>query len=146
MRSALIPIDMNQELHFFGKVAVKALIRNGEGKVLVCMNSYPGEPWDLPGGTLNAGEHPHDALVREVKEELGVDIEVGMPFAVDHFLKRATGKQTVFIALHATLKNPHAEFVFSDGEITEVQWVGKEDINSMEFFPVYRMLFEAYFK
>lgn len=133
------------ETHFVGKVALKALIQNEEGKLLVCMNSYGNEPWDLPGGTMNAGEHPHEALVREVKEELGVDITLGEPFAIDHFIKRGTGNQTVLIAMHATLTDPKSEIVLSDGEISEVRWIGKEDLDSMDFFSQYYDILKAFF-
>jgi 8-oxo-dGTP diphosphatase len=33
--------------------------------------------WELPGGKVDPGEHPLDALHREIREELGVEIEVG---------------------------------------------------------------------
>jgi 8-oxo-dGTP diphosphatase len=33
--------------------------------------------WELPGGKVEPGEHPADALLREIREELGVEIELG---------------------------------------------------------------------
>src|SRR5450759_238584 len=33
--------------------------------------------WELPGGKVEPGEHPKDALRREMREELGVEIELG---------------------------------------------------------------------
>ncbi|MEP7191242.1 MAG: NUDIX domain-containing protein [Actinomycetota bacterium] len=33
--------------------------------------------WELPGGKVEPGEAPHDALQREIREELGVEIELG---------------------------------------------------------------------
>jgi 8-oxo-dGTP diphosphatase len=33
--------------------------------------------WELPGGKVEPGEQPQDALLREVREELGVEIELG---------------------------------------------------------------------
>jgi|SRR5450631_2301832 len=33
--------------------------------------------WELPGGKVEPGEHPQDALLREIREELGVEIELG---------------------------------------------------------------------
>lgn len=35
--------------------------------------------WSLPGGLLERGEPPNAAVVREVREETGIDIEVGLP-------------------------------------------------------------------
>lgn len=65
-------------------VVCGALVR--DGRVLMVHRSparrwYP-DVWDLPGGHVEAGEEPRGALVRELREELGVDAKVvGGPIA-----------------------------------------------------------------
>jgi 8-oxo-dGTP diphosphatase len=68
------------------RVACAALVRGG--RVLLGHRSpgrrwYP-DVWDLPGGHVDDGETPACALAREVREELGVHIDVpaGAPDAV----------------------------------------------------------------
>ncbi|MGV9425801.1 NUDIX domain-containing protein [Streptomyces sp. NPDC003656] len=58
---------------------VTALLRDGN-KVLLCHRSprrrrYP-DVWDLPGGHVEPGELPGAALVRELREELGIEVAV----------------------------------------------------------------------
>jgi 8-oxo-dGTP diphosphatase len=51
-----------------------------EGKLLVCQRRRGdtfGLMWEFPGGKLQAGETPAQGLARELREELGVDAEVG---------------------------------------------------------------------
>jgi ADP-ribose pyrophosphatase YjhB (NUDIX family) len=56
----------------------QALIER-EGRVLLGRrNDEPSAGlWDIPGGFLNEHEHPEEALRREVREETGLDIEIG---------------------------------------------------------------------
>lgn len=59
--------------------AVGAVITNSDGQVLLVLRGH--EPamgrWSLPGGRVEAAEAPTAALVREVREETGLDVEVG---------------------------------------------------------------------
>lgn len=55
-------------------LGVKALILNNEGKLLLLERDLPSKKyWDIPGGRLQKGESLMDTLVREVKEETGLD-------------------------------------------------------------------------
>ncbi|MEK7265332.1 MAG: (deoxy)nucleoside triphosphate pyrophosphohydrolase [Pseudomonadota bacterium] len=58
-------------------VAAGALI-DGDGRVLLARRPQGKEMaglWEFPGGKLKDGETPEGALVRELKEELGIDVE-----------------------------------------------------------------------
>ncbi len=60
------------------KVAVVALVHAGGRVLLVRRGVEPARgSWALPGGYLDAGELPHEALVREVKEEAGLAVTAG---------------------------------------------------------------------
>lgn len=66
---------MRKYEHDFFHVGVKALIFNTEGEVLLLERDHPIKKmyWDIPGGRLQKGESLMDTLVREVKEETGLD-------------------------------------------------------------------------
>jgi ADP-ribose pyrophosphatase YjhB (NUDIX family) len=54
-----------------------ALVLDGDGRILLArrgIEPYRGF-WDIPGGFLDEGEHPLDAVRRELREEAGVEIE-----------------------------------------------------------------------
>src|SRR3546814_17233666 len=51
------------------------IIERSDGAMLLARLSYRNS-WGVPGGLLKRGETPADAAVREVREEVGIDIEV----------------------------------------------------------------------
>ena len=57
-------------------VTAGALIFNDAGQILLLKHRFrAGTGWGLPGGFLEAGEQPLDALRRELREELGLEVE-----------------------------------------------------------------------
>ncbi|MEV0035203.1 NUDIX hydrolase [Streptomyces sp. NPDC050804] len=64
------------------RVAADVLLRDAAGRVLLVNPTYkPG--WDLPGGMAEANEPPEKAVVRELGEELGLDITLRGLLVVD---------------------------------------------------------------
>jgi 8-oxo-dGTP diphosphatase len=69
------------------RVAAAVLIRD-DGNVLLAQR-LPGTPypgyWEFPGGKLEAGESAHDALLRELHEELGISVTRAVPWLVQRY-------------------------------------------------------------
>jgi 8-oxo-dGTP diphosphatase len=59
---------------------VVAGVLERDGEILICQRR-PNQPhankWEFPGGKVEAGETPEQALVRELREELGIEAEAG---------------------------------------------------------------------
>jgi 8-oxo-dGTP diphosphatase len=66
-----------------------AVIERGDGQVLLAQRppgkAYAGY-WEFPGGKLEAGETPEHALVRELREELGIVVRRASPWLVQEFV------------------------------------------------------------
>ena len=54
---------------------VSAVVRNAGGQVLLARRSDNG-CWSLPAGIIDPGEQPSDAVLREVFEETGIEVEI----------------------------------------------------------------------
>lgn len=64
------------------RAIAQGVLRDSEGRVLLCELTYKAE-WDLPGGVVDPSESPAQCVVREVREELAIDVEVKGLLAVN---------------------------------------------------------------
>lgn len=68
-------------------VGVTGVIFNDKKEVLLFKHTYRKHSWSLPGGYMHAGEHPAEALEREIKEESGLVV------SADDMLKTRTDRE-----------------------------------------------------
>ncbi len=69
-------------------VTAAAIVSDGRGRVLLLKHRFrPGSGWGLPGGFIEKGEQPDAALRRELREEIGLEVEQLKLFAVRAFKK-----------------------------------------------------------
>ena len=69
-----VPVAFEDRFRFSVHAAV---LNTDDASVLLLRQSYGDRRWGLPGGAVEPGETVLDALGRECREELGVDVEIG---------------------------------------------------------------------
>jgi len=102
-----------------------------DNKILVCQRTrYQPMPlkWEFPGGKIETGEQPHDALVREIEEELGVVPVVGPEVArIQHNYKNG-GAVNLRFYLIEKYKGELDNRIFRD-----VRWVERSELSGYDF-------------
>ena len=123
-------------------IRVVAAIIIHEDKVFATQRGY-GEfkgGWEFPGGKIEEGESPQEALVREIQEELNVEIEVGeLLDVVEYDYPNFHLSMDCFIC-----KIKSGELVLNEHEAAK--WLTKETLNSVEWLPADQGLIDKLYK
>jgi 8-oxo-dGTP diphosphatase len=113
------------------KLVVAALVRQGARILMSRRRADQAMPnlWEFPGGKVEPGEGPVAALAREVREELGCEIEVG---AIHEVVFHAYPEfDLVMLVYAATIVGGTPRAV----EVAEVAWVEATRIPSLDLLP-----------
>ncbi|MFO0589228.1 MAG: (deoxy)nucleoside triphosphate pyrophosphohydrolase [Polyangiaceae bacterium] len=113
-------------------VAAAAVIR--DGRVLLTQRkqgSHLAGAWELPGGKAEHDEDPRDAVVRELREELGVEVIVGD--ILDVTFHRYPEKSVLLLFYEAALAQDSPEPRPLD--VADLQWAGPADLKDETFPP-----------
>lgn len=110
-------------------VSVAGLVTNDKGEILLIKS--PSRGWEYPGGMVEPGETFQDALLREIKEEAGIHVEI------IGFIGLCKNVVKDVVNIDFACKAVGGQLMTSD-ESSEVIWVNREDALSMVTFPLTR--------
>lgn len=110
---------------------IKARNENGESIIFATQRGYGDLKggWEFPGGKIEDGETPQEALVREIKEELETEIIVGELIDTIEY---------DYPTFHLSMDCFWAEVYSGNLVLTEheaAKWLTKEELDSVEWLP-----------
>jgi 8-oxo-dGTP diphosphatase len=112
------------------KRVVAALIVQG-GKLLVCQRTrHQTMPlkWEFPGGKIEEGEQPRDALRRELDEELGIQATIGDELArIQHEYPNGGAVELRFFVVR------HYQGKLENLIFKDIQWSEPKDLQKFDF-------------
>lgn len=120
------------------KVNVVAAIIINDGRVLATQRGY-GEfkgYWEFPGGKIEQGETAHQALKREIEEELEVEIDVKELFDIVEF------DYPDFHLFMQCFLCVMKQKVFTLKEHSDAKWLSREYLGTVDWLPADRSLIE----
>lgn len=106
-------------------VGVTGVIFNDKKEILLFKHSYRAHAWSLPGGYMKSGEHPREALEREIKEESNFTV------SIDEQLKTRTDRDVARLDMCYI-------GLFIGGEFTPTHEVTEYGFFSQEKLPLLR--------
>jgi nucleoside triphosphatase len=102
---------------------VGALIVNKEGKILLAKSHKWFDKYTLPGGHIEVGETMKEAVAREVKEEVGLDVEVAeMLLMQEAIFAEEFWKRKHFIFFDFLCKSRDQQVKLDGRELQEYVW------------------------
>ena len=108
---------------------VVAAVIERAGKIMLCQRRpevHNGLKWEFPGGKIEPGESPEEALARELREELAVEAKVGR--IVDAVLHRYPDRDVLLLFYRCTLEDGEP----SPRDCRAIAWAAPEALSGYD--------------
>lgn len=127
---------------------VVALIKNEDDKILFAKRNEPNNAeihnkWEFPGGKIKFGEDPETAIVREIKEETGLEVKIKrlLPKIYTHVWSNLPKVYQV-ILLSYECEKINGVLKSDDPKIGELKYFSNDEINHNDCLPKMKEIIE----
>lgn len=105
-------------------------------RVLTMQYQYGGQKvFNLPGGNLELGEHLSDALAREMKEELGIEVAVGELVLVGEVYFEERKKHTLHLLFEGKITAGEPTLNPAETSALAIKWLNINDLTKVNLYP-----------
>ena len=129
-------------------VGVVALIVHKGKLILVKRGVEPAKgKWSIPGGAVELGEKIREAVVREVKEESGLDVEIALETpmdAIDNLIKSKDGRLQYHYVLLQFLVRLKGGTLKPASDATDARWVPLDEVEKYDLTKSFRSFFKRH--
>ncbi len=116
---------MNYSIHKVGGILLK------DKKIVLC-RSKGKEHFIAPGGKIEAGEEPKSALIRELKEELNVEVREASLKEFGTFYAAAAGDEQNTLRMDVFLVTDWMGEPMASSEIDEITWIDSANLTDIQ--------------
>lgn len=104
-----------------------------DGKLLIAKRAatkkFLPDKYELLGGHVEFGETLEQCIVREIQEELHIDVIVEDPFYAFTYLSDENTIHNVEVDFFAQMRNPQQRIVLNPDDHSEFKWISREEVS-----------------
>lgn len=114
------------------RLGVGAVILNDKNEILLVLRNREPEKdtWSIPGGKVDPYEPMETCVIREIKEEVNLDVEVKALLCTAETIRPERGEHWVSVIYEVAVVSGEARNLEADGAIADMRWFALDELPS----------------
>ena len=138
---------MNQEFNNKPLIAVGVLVINKNKALIIKRGEEPNKfLWSIPGGLVEIGEELEEAAIREIKEEMGIDVKIEKVIGIFNCINRNKNEIKYHYVIIDYIAKEFTGPIKTNKEILDFKWVKFNELHNYELTNTTRELFREFIR
>ena len=138
---------MNQEFNNKPLIAVGVLVIDKDKALIIKRGEEPNKfLWSIPGGLVEIGEELEEAAIREVKEEMGINIKIEKMIGIFNCINRNKNEIKYHYVIIDYIAREFTGSIKTNKEILDFKWMKFNELHNYELTNTTRELFREFIR